>query len=818
MVVERDAEGHAVRMVGTHLDITKRKQTELALAESEERYRMLFEVAPAGILLIGSDGYVRAANLLQARLYGCESSQELVGMYGPMFIAESEREHATENMKTVLEGKELPDRTYTAVRRDGSEFFAEVTSVILRGPDERVQGYLCLSRDITERKAIEKQLEDHLQFEKLLTAISTKFISISHDRLADEINAAQRQICASLGLDICDLWQFSTDNPTNLFLTHYYVPPDLSLEIPESMKANESFPWSLEMMMKREPIVLRRITDAPPAAALDSDSWKHFGIKSVLTYPLYAGEGPVFGALNFSTIKAEQEWPEELINSLRIVSQIFANALNRKFTERNLRESEARLSDITFSMADWVWEVDEKGVYTYSSPKGYELLGDVIGKTPFDFMPPEEAKRAAEIFSEIAANKEPIKDLENWNIRKDGERICFLTNGVPILDKEGNLKGYRGVDKDITERIRVEEALRESEERYRGVVETQSEMICRFLPDTTLLFVNEAYVRYYGRSKEDLIGSQFLSNIPVELHEDIIRYLASFGPGSPVLTSEREVVFPDGTRGWQEWTDHAFFNADGRVTGFQSVGRDITERRNAEEILKQSETALRNSQRDLQKLAGRLIFAQEEELRRLSRELHDDLTQRLAVLAIDAGKLEIDLGKNPEACPEISQKISQIKDQLIKVSEDVHNISRQIHPTILDDLGLVRAIESECAAFMRREYIEIDFSKEDVPAAIGNDIGLCLYRVLQESLNNIMTHSRAKSCKIYLKGDKDTICLTVTDDGVGFDPAEVRQKQGLGLSSMRERVQLVHGDLSIKSQTGKGTVINVRVPFTGSGA
>ena len=131
----------------------------------------------------------------------------------------------------------------------------------------------------------------------------------------------------------------------------------------------------------------------------------------------------------------------------------------RKQADEALRESEARLRDITFSMGDWVWEVDENGVYTYSSQKGFDLLGrsreDVIGKTPFDFMPPDEAKRVSAIFSEIAANKAPIKDLENWNIRKDGQRICLLTNGVPILDEEGNLKGYRGVDKDITEHKRV---------------------------------------------------------------------------------------------------------------------------------------------------------------------------------------------------------------------------------------------------------------------------------------------------------------------------------------------------------------------------
>jgi len=141
-----------------------------------------------------------------------------------------------------------------------------------------------------------------------------------------------------------------------------------------------------------------------------------------------------------------------------------AVAIKRLLAEKSLRASEERLRDITFSMADWVWETDENGVYTYSSEKGLDLFGstqkDIIGKTPFDFMPPDEAKRVAALFAEIVANKAPIIDLENWNIGKNGERICLLTNGVPILDEEGNLKGYRGVDKDISERKLAEEQIR----------------------------------------------------------------------------------------------------------------------------------------------------------------------------------------------------------------------------------------------------------------------------------------------------------------------------------------------------------------------
>ncbi|OGW75982.1 MAG: hypothetical protein A2Z72_04825 [Omnitrophica bacterium RBG_13_46_9] len=153
----------------------------------------------------------------------------------------------------------------------------------------------------------------------------------------------------------------------------------------------------------------------------------------------------------------------------------------RKKAEAALVENEERLRGIIFSMADWVWEMDENTVYTYSSSKGYELFGDVIGKTPLDFMSPDEARRVAEIFSEIAARKKPIRDLEKWNIGKNGKRICLLTNGVPILDEKGNLKGYRGVDKDITERKKMEEEVRkrlqELEVFYRASVSREERIL-----------------------------------------------------------------------------------------------------------------------------------------------------------------------------------------------------------------------------------------------------------------------------------------------------------------------------------------------------
>lgn len=173
------------------------------------------------------------------------------------------------------------------------------------------------------------------------------------------------------------------------------------------------------------------------------------------------------GAIKYASINARlilnsEGIPDHIDGALRDITE-------RKLAEESLKQSEQRLRDIMFSTMDWVWEVDEKGRYTYSSQRDVDLFGvaaeEIIGKTPFDFMLPDEAERVALIFSEIAAKKMPIVDLENWNIGKDGKRICLLTNGVPIIGSEGQLLGYRGVDKDITDRKLAELELINAKEK-----------------------------------------------------------------------------------------------------------------------------------------------------------------------------------------------------------------------------------------------------------------------------------------------------------------------------------------------------------------
>jgi signal transduction histidine kinase len=238
------------------------------------------------------------------------------------------------------------------------------------------------------------------------------------------------------------------------------------------------------------------------------------------------------------------------------------------------------------------------------------------------------------------------------------------------------------------------------------------------------------------------------------------------------------------------------------------------QRKQTEEASRETETILRQNATDLRGLAGRLIHAQEEERSRLARELHDDLAQRLTVFAIDVGRLEKQLMGSPAP---VREALREMENSIVKISEDVHSLSRQLHPSILDDLGLINAVESECTSFSRRKGIDVVFKHENIPRVIPKDVSLSLYRIIQEGLRNISKHACAEHISVSLKSLDHGVLLSVQDDGIGFDWAEVKKNPGLGFSSMRERARLIHGELSIQSQPEKGTVITVRVPFPREG-
>jgi two-component system, NarL family, sensor kinase len=261
-------------------------------------------------------------------------------------------------------------------------------------------------------------------------------------------------------------------------------------------------------------------------------------------------------------------------------------------------------------------------------------------------------------------------------------------------------------------------------------------------------------------------------------------------------------------RGRRDWPDDL-------IQRLRLVGEIFTNalaRKRADEALRGREHSLQQTREGLRKLAAKLLHAQEEERRRIAREMHDDWTQRLALLGIDMAMLRKHLGAPAKALP----LLRTMQEKLMSLSEDVHALSRQLHPSILDDLGLVEALRSECASFSRREGIEVVYRPEAVPTSLPKDVALCVYRIAQEALRNLAKHAAVHESWVSLAATGPELVLRVQDKGVGFDPAGMHSQAGLGLSSMEERVRLIQATLSVTSALGQGTTVEVRAPLVRS--
>lgn len=222
---------------------------------------------------------------------------------------------------------------------------------------------------------------------------------------------------------------------------------------------------------------------------------------------------------------------------------------------------------------------------------------------------------------------------------------------------------------------------------------------------------------------------------------------------------------------------------------------DVTRHRQAEE-------ALRN-------LGGRLINAQEEERSRVARELHDDLNQQVAILSIELEQLR---QKIPVGYQDLSASVKALWTKAQEISANIHRLSYQLHPAKLDHLGLAAAIKSLCDELSEHHEIKIEFRQTGFPAVLPQEVTLCVFRITQESLHNVTRHSGAQSAQVLLRRTSSGTHLRVSDNGCGFDMHSPRTKHGLGFISMRERLRLVGGRISIRSQTANGTQIDVLVP------
>jgi signal transduction histidine kinase len=213
------------------------------------------------------------------------------------------------------------------------------------------------------------------------------------------------------------------------------------------------------------------------------------------------------------------------------------------------------------------------------------------------------------------------------------------------------------------------------------------------------------------------------------------------------------------------------------------------------------------AQEKIRALADQVIIAQEDERRRISRELHDDVTQRLAALGIEMGLLK---SGDAQHDPVIEQELTRLQGEVLRLSEDIRQLSHSLHPSVLEHSNLTAALEAYCHEFSRQTGIDTTFAHRNVPAEISQPVAIAFYRIAQEALRNVAVHSGATTSSVVLSGEN--LSLNVIDNGRGFDQAQAIKSQGLGLVSMEERARLVGAIVTIESIPGEGTTVSAEIP------
>jgi PAS domain S-box-containing protein len=456
-----------------------------------------------------------------------------------------------------------------------------------------------------------------------------------------------------------------------------------------------------------------------------------------------------------------------------------------------LRESEELHRITLINMSDAVFITDDEGGFTFVCPNadvifGYSqdevrAMGRISQLLGCDLIDPRQ----------LGPNGE-VRNIEREIEVKGGVRRVLLVHIKRVSIKGGTVL-Y--VCRDITERKEADQALRRNEERLKLALEAASAGTWDWhLPSGEMTWSAEAK-RMFGikDSVRPPSFDSFLDHVHVQDRARVAQTVADAMDRAASYETEFRVLGDDEIERWVMGRGKALRN--GKPLRMLGVFVDVTERHHVE--------------RALQDLGGRLIHAHEDERMRLSQELHDDVGQRLALLSAELGMLER-LGARETG---ILDQVKLIATHVEEIGSALRRLSHELHPAMLQVIGLPESIRRLCDETAAATRIVIRREIVTLPVALPGDLSLCLYRIAQEALHNVVKHSKASTVTVSLKSVDGEISLSVIDDGVSFDPSLNPNAGGLGLISMRERARLVHGHMMLTSKPGHGTTVDVRVPL-----
>ena len=732
-------------------DVTERKLIEKALRESEERYRDLVENSHELICTHDLDGKILSANRAATRLLGYDP-HEFIGKGNIRDILAPEVRHqfdeymarvckdgATSGIMLVQtsSGEHRVWEYYNSLRTEG------VKAPIVRG----------IARDVTEQRRAEKVVSD-LRHELELTMNSMEE-GIHRVDLKGNIVFENPAAARMLGWEVAEL----LGKPAHLTMHH---------------TRQDGMPYP-----KEECPIYATLRDGVSRHGADEVFWRQDG----MSFPVEYMTAPMRNDRN------------------EIVATVvtFRDITERTRADEKLQNSEKYFRSLIENASDLITVADGNGIIRYESPSLERMLGykpeERMGKSVFELLHPDDLAFAKRHFAKGIQNPGIVHFMECRFQHKDGSWHLVETTGINLLD-DPVVAGIVVNSRDITERKRAEEALRESEERYRELFENAKDTI--YVHDLNGIYtsVNRAAEQLTGYSREEIIGKHFSDFLAPEYLPRVRNHLAKKLTDQRPTSFEVEVIARDGRRVPVELSSNLVCE-DGVPVGVQGIARDITERKRAAELL--------------QTFPRRLIEAQEEERKRIARELHDEIGQVLTAISLNLQAVRAS-GLTPTSTPKIDESILVVDDAL----HHVQNLALELRPSLLDDLGLAAAIRWFVDRYAQRTGIKVEVTM-DVQIADGRlsrELETACFRIVQEALTNVARHAEAQTVSIHLRALSNEIRISIKDDGVGFDAAAGNGAAPfrLGLRGMEERALALGGKLEIKSARARGTEILAYFP------
>jgi PAS domain S-box-containing protein len=467
-------------------------------------------------------------------------------------------------------------------------------------------------------------------------------------------------------------------------------------------------------------------------------------------------------------------------------------------------EKSARLFHHLFEEASLGIAVEDlEGRILLANPALCSILGfqeeELCAMSCSEFANPEDSQDDWALFQKLRAGLIDRYSIEKRYVRKDGVQIWGRLNVSLLQSSNGETPLVFAFVEEVTDRKLAEETLHASEARLQLAAQAGKMYAFEWDVETDMVTRTAEHMNILGLTEPlPLTRHQLLARIHPDDRAKFNASVANLSSENPTNEFTYRVLRSDGGVIWLEARKRAFFDAKGKLLRVIGMAADVTNRMLAEQALSQ--------------VSRRLIEAQEKERNRIGRDLHDDIGQRLALLAVQLQQVKQTL---PDSAAELNSRLDELQKQTAEISADVQALSHELHSSKLEYLGLAAAMRAFCKEFGEQQRVEIGFRSHDLPSPLPSpEISLCLFRVLQEAIHNASKHSGVRHFEVRLWGMPSEIHLTVSDSGAGFDTQARREGRGLGLTSMEERLKLINGELSIESQPKGGTTIYARAPLS----